>query len=370
MTKWRLVALGAVIMPAGLAALAAGCSSSSSPATPEVHPGTEAGVEDATTSPEEGDGGGVSLKWAVTLVGVVTGSGAASALPDGGGAGDGDTGDGQPAESAAPSDAATDGEAPVVDATTDGEAGGATVLPPDGTDGSGVRVCVYQNDSIPCVTSAADGTFVFPRVPIRTNLVITLEKTGFVPLVLSIQTASTPMDESTGALYLFPISTEVAWTHPVPGLTTDWQTKGQIAEIAYGLTGGAPGATLSMNTQADGATPSGVGPIYTEATTDNGNPGFSKSGIDNRYSASDMAFLPSPAETSFASFFNVDPGTYTLTTTDTMADCEPVLTPFAPYGFPLPAAPHSVQVVVLKGYLSELASMCTPLSKIVPVDGG
>ncbi len=88
------------------------------------------------------------------------------------------------------------------------------------------------------------------------------------------------------------------------------------------------------------------------------------------YSASDTAFLPSSAGTSFASYFNVDPGTYTLTTTDTMADCEPVLTPFAPYGFPLPSAPHSVQVVVLKGYLSELASTCTPLPKIVPVDGG
>ncbi len=82
------------------------------------------------------------------------------------------------------------------------------------------------------------------------------------------------------------------------------------------------------------------------------------------------SFTDNGAGFGFGGFFNLDPGTYTVTTTDTAGDCEPVLTPFAPWGFPLPTVPHAVQVVVLNGYFSGIATSCTALHAIVPVDGG
>jgi hypothetical protein len=337
MTRLRCVASLLVGMPA---ALVAGCSSSSSPASPQADASPEPGADvAASTTDGSADAGStsVSLAWKVTFIAALAGNPPAS---DGG----------------------ADAEA--------GEGGLAEAAAADGTgDVSGMQVCAYEDASIPCVTTDATGAFMLPSVPVRTNLALTVNKAGYLPIVVSIQTASTAMDETASPIFVYPLSTEQAWTQPVPGTTADMQNKGSLGEAADGLAGGAPGAIASMSMQADGAAPTGTGALYMD-TTSVGNPGFAYGGVNYHFTASAAGFPDNGAGIGFAGFFNIDPGTYTVITTDTTADCEPVLMPFAPWGFPIPEVPHAVQVLVLKGYFSEIVSSCTMLHAIVPVDGG
>jgi hypothetical protein len=249
-------------------------------------------------------------------------------------------------------------------ASTDGGADASTPLedaaPPTrvslqwATAAPGAQVCAYlfagldpttapsPASALACVTSAADGTFTLPSVPIRTNLAITVNKPGYIPVVRSVGTASTPMDETTQPIQMFPTSSE---TDPVPSVMVDWQNKGQI--YMFALNG--PGGTVAMSPM------SGDGPLYSAS---------------GQYSASATAFT-SAGPYATLGYFNVAPGTYTLTVAASTVDCEPVLAPVAAFfGFPTGAA-HALQVLVLPGYVSGYVGvLCTAVPVIVPVDGG
>jgi hypothetical protein len=205
------------------------------------------------------------------------------------------------------------------------------------------------------VTSAADGTFVFPSVPVRTNLAVTLTKTGFLPVLLSVQTASAAMDARGNPVDMFPSSGD---PNPIPGITVDWQNKGQIFIFVIGPDpegglnfSGDPGVSVSMSPA------SGNGPYYQD--------------MNANFVTSATAFIEN-----LGAYFNVAAGTYTLTFNDnaTMTDCEPIagaLAPAALWGFPVATPAHSLQVLVAPGYVSGLVgALCTPVSKLVSVDGG
>jgi hypothetical protein len=321
---------------------AVGCNSSSSPAAlqPDAAP-AEASVEAATGAPDGGDAGGdaagISLTWATVL------SATGSTATDGGDAGDGG--------------AATDGGSENAAAGNNGD-GGPPGVP-------GVQVCLYPMDAaIPspsastsndCVMSAADGTFFFPSVPVRTNLAVTLTKTGFLPVLLSIQTASAAMDARTNPVDMFPSNGQ---QDPIPGITIDWQNKGQIFLFVIGPApdgglnfAGDPGVIVSMSPT------SGNGPYYQDTNAN--------------FVPSATAFIEN-----LAAYFNVAGGTYTLTFDDsaTKTDCEPIagaLAPAALWGFPVPTPPHTLQVLVAPGYVSGLVgALCTPVSVLVSTDGG
>jgi len=335
-------------LAAALLGFAAGCSSSSNAAASHAEagpggagggggPGGAAGLPTGDAGGTDGGDGGVSLTWRAVLYNP---SNFAAPLPDDGG-----------------TDAADDGGEDGGDAgdAGDGGDGGAPGVP-------GAQVCVYAQDAaIPppsspptstnCVTTAADGKFTIPSVPIRTNLALTVTKTGFIPGMLSVATASTPMTGGQ-AFPMFPLSYE---TNPVPPVAVDWQNKGQINAIIVHLAPNAarfegdPGVTVSMSPM------SGNGPIYRD--------------MAQNYVPSAMAFVDDSA-----GYFNVDPGTYTLTfakPSDPTTDCEPVLTPFGEFGFPVTTPAHSTQVLVAAGYWSGIvAVLCTQKPAIVSVDGG
>ncbi|MGO9832917.1 MAG: hypothetical protein ACLP1X_01745 [Polyangiaceae bacterium] len=346
-----------VALTAAGVVLGLGCSSSSSPATAPSEAGlgaSEAGAEAATAGPDGGgDAGsdaGISLTWQVVLSKSPGSAGAVSDGGDAGGDGGAEAGDASAALDAANAAGGDD---------DDGGDGGPPGVP-------GVQVCLYtMSATIPspttpatstlCATSAADGTFFFPSVPVRTNMAVTLIKTGFMPILLSIQTASAAMDARTNPIDMFPTSGP---TNPVPGITIDWTNKGQIYMFVIGPApeggldyAGDPGVTSTL-------TPvSGNGPYYQDT---HGN-----------FVPSASAFIEN-----LGAYFNLAAGTYTLTfnDNDTMTDCEPIsgaLAPAALWGYPVMTPAHSLQVLVAPGYISGLVgALCTPVSVLVSVDGG
>jgi hypothetical protein len=378
-----------VAVPAAALALAEGCSSSSNPAAPQPEAGTPEASVEAAAAPDTGtaavDAGNISLTWGMALVNSLTGPAGdggpgPDAAPDSGGANDGGTTPDATSEGGAASDAtvlANGADAGAEASSTagytafyDGQDGGSPAVP-------GAQVCAYlysavanatpppQSSALSCVTSVADGTFVIPNVPIRTNLVLIVTKTSFIPLVLSIQTASSPMDERANPIFMYPLSAEV---NPLGGVTVDWTNKGQITVFAAGVDGdgGISGGSVSMNAQDDASPASGTGPVYQDSNFN--------------FVPSATTFLPN-GFVSTAYYFNVTAGLHTLTMMDTADDCEPGLMPFAPWGFPL-ACPsndagcvvtpaHSLQVLVLDGYIAgAVGFLCAPNSVIVSVDGG
>jgi|SRR5580704_4396684 hypothetical protein len=345
-----------VAVPAGALALAEGCSSSSNGAAPQV----EAGAPETSiqASPDAGtpnlDGGAISLTWGASLVngfgGTASDDGGPGAASDGGGASDAGT----------TADGAAEASATAGYASYDGQDGGPPAVP-------GVQICDYlssaitdgtlppQSSALSCVTTGADGTFVIPSVPVRANLVLTATKTGFVPFVISIQTASSPMDGRPNPIFMYPIAAEV---NPLGGVTVDWQNKGQIVVFAAGLDGdgGISGGSVSMSSQDDASPPSGNGPVYQDSMFN--------------FEPSATTFLPN-GFVSTAYYFNVAAGLHTLTLADTADNCEPGLMPFAQWGFPVVTPKHSLQVLVVDGYVAgAVGFLCTPNPVIVSVDGG
>jgi len=72
-----------------------------------------------------------------------------------------------------------------------------------------------------------------------------------------------------------------------------------------------------------------------------------------------------------ALYYNVAPGTYTLTYANAGYDCEPISFPFGQFGFPVTTPAHSLKIVVAAGYVTGIVgALCTVNPVIVAVDGG
>jgi hypothetical protein len=321
--RWALVLPSLVALPAAALVAGAGCSSSGNGDSPSK----EAGAGEAGVSTEGGGDSATSGDAAstVSLTGiVVTGTTTSGAQPDSGGA-DGST-----------DEAGVDGGA-------DGGDGGLPGLP-------GVQICVYpKTGAIPCVMTDADGAFTLAGLPVRTNVAFTLDKAGYRRYLRPIGTASTDMDGRSRPIVMVPSSSP----DPAIGVTVDWQNKGQVSVFAVAQPPDAGGAYIGDFGAQVALTPvSGNGPFFTDT---HGN-----------YVLSATSLVSSTAR-----YFNLDPGTYTLTATDPNNDCEPILFPFAAYGFPVTSPKHSVQFPIVAGYSTYLVGfICTPISMLAQVDGG
>jgi hypothetical protein len=310
--------MGAV---ASYAALAAGCSSSSSNATSPV---ADAAAEGNAVGPSgeagaDGDAGGklVAIHWKIvtqTLPGIgLPEAGADDAGSDGGDAGDGGS-----------------GAAPV----------------------EGAMICVYQNSAIPCATTDSKGEFTLSGLPAVTNVPLTLEKTGYYPEILAINTPGTDTDDTMYPQYLAKVTDET-YLQPL-GITPD-TTKGrvQVAAIGFahdaGLTGLSFGADLGAMISLSPM--SGTGPFFV--------------GPGNLYAPDAGSYVGL-----LATYFNVDPGNYTITVTDPVNDCEATSFPFSGNGYPGGAMSHKVLFPVVAGFTTVLAELCTQLSMTVSTDGG
>ena len=213
---------------------------------------------------------------------------------------------------------------------------------------AGVTVCVYQNSAIPCVMSQADGTFTLPGLPIRSDLVLTLKKDGYNQYLLPIETASTDSDSRSNPVIMFK-----AFTAPPPiGIPVDYANKGVVDAFAVSV-GGA-----SMNVFSSiGGTSVTIAPMTANGPYYIGSSGY--------------VLDAGTFQGTQALFYNVDPGTYTLTYANPNYDCEPISYPFGGFGFPVTSPPHSLKVVVAAGYVTGIVGvLCTPNAPIVAVDGG
>jgi hypothetical protein len=333
----------------GTAMAGAGCSSSSSPAAPASDGGPEATV---TVTPDgaspDGAPATITLQWMVVdgYGGDDGGAPEASAV-DAGDAGTIDAG----------VDADVDAGDGAIPDGSDGEADAATVADASEMDGMsltnlpplpGVAVCVYQNSAIPCVMTQADGTFTMPGLPIRSDIVLTLKKDGYESYLLPIETASTDTDERSNPVFMTKRSSQP----PAIGIPVDFTNKGVIDAFAV-VIGGANMNVFSptMGTSVSIAPATANGPYY---LGDNG-----------------PVLDAGTFQGSTALFYNVDPGTYTLTYANPNYDCEPISFPFGGFGFPVTTPAHSLKVVVAAGYVTGIVGvLCTVNPMIVAVDGG
>jgi hypothetical protein len=342
MTRLRGATFVCAAAGLGVAVAAAACSSSSNPTAPSADGGPEASVVAARDGASPDGATTVTLQWAVGDVKngdftVVSGDGGPTE------AGASDAGDAGPTDGGAIDDAAA--EAGVDDAS--GKVDGASLanLPPL----PGVTVCVYQNSAIPCVTTQADGTFSLPGLPVRTDLVISLTKTGYNSYLLPIETASTDMDGRSNPVFMTPPSA----APPAIGVPVDFTTKGIITAFAVAV-GGANMNVFSGigGTQVALAPANANGPYYVDS--------------DNQIELAATSFVDTTAL-----FYNVDPGTYTLTYASSGYDCEPISFPFGQFGFPVTTPLHSLKIVVAAGYVTGIVgALCTVNPVIVAVDGG
>jgi hypothetical protein len=203
----------------------------------------------------------------------------------------------------------------------------------------GVKVCVYQHDEIPCVTSEADGKLVLRGLPKTTDLILTTEKDGYVKTLRAIETASTPMDGIAEPM----VTSKTSTARPSVGVPVD-DTKGAISFFA-----------LSLESDGGLVLPEGVKVTLSPGTAD--GPFFTRP--NNTFDKVATATVGG-----VGLFLNVDPGNYELTFDYPSANCRPVSSPFGAFGFPSP--PTSVKFPVLSGYVTDqMGVLCTPKSVLV-----
>jgi hypothetical protein len=173
-----------------------------------------------------------------------------------------------------------------------------------------------------------------------------------MPTLKPIGTASTDMD---GRQNPIPMRRADA-AEPAIGKPVDWQGKGQVVMFS-----------LSQNPSLSDGGQSFVGDVGAQVM-------LSPGGGDGPFFTDSHGQIV-PGATSFVStlgyYYNLAPGTYTLTLTDPSNDCEPILFPFAQVGYPLTTPAHSLQFPVVAGYITEEVGMlCLPNSMPVSTDAG
>jgi hypothetical protein len=224
-----------------------------------------------------------------------------------------------------------------------GTDGGA---PPPLSGLAGVKVCVHDMPEIACATTDAKGEFELLGLPALTNIVLTLDKEGFVPASKSIQTASTDMNVNGSSILMFGATTLQA-----PDGFEQVPNTGSVDFFAIGPTDADPNTFVILSDVGVALSPSrGERPFFSDAR-----------GVYDPTAKSTVG--------GFGFFLNLPPGEYTLTFTDEKHDCAPVSAPIAGFGIPVP--PTSVKFTVLAGYLTEEVGLyCLQKSFIVVPDGG
>jgi hypothetical protein len=208
----------------------------------------------------------------------------------------------------------------------------------------GAQVCVYDDATIPCVTTDANGSFVLAGLPPRTNLSVAVTKTGYSPILKPIRTGSAPMDGSSNPIRM----TLTSDPQPPIGVPVSWSTTGQLAFFALGPSD-AGGLAADIGASVTLAPSGGNGPFY--VTSD----GY----FDTSATATEGGGI--------GYYYNVPPGNYTLTFMDPVNNCAPIDALFSGYGFPDP--PTSVQFPIVAGYTTELVGVICTMKPLL-VDAG
>ena len=203
---------------------------------------------------------------------------------------------------------------------------------------SGVKVCLFEDESSPCATTDAAGRFSVSGLPAKSQVMISFEKAGYVPMVLPIETGSTDMDGAVAGPLPMPSAEISPWSMPV---AIDSVDKGMIVTFAVTLNGGNVGGAVGTNLTL---TPKrGDGPYF---ITDRNLLDVSATSIVNQA----------------ALYVNLDPGTYELGFEKPGHDCASLTIPF---GFGFTSGPGSVKCPVVAGFQSMCGVLCTPSSTIV-----
>lgn len=263
-------------------------------------------------------------------------SGAEAGVMDDGGTGAADTG----------AVAAGDGG---VDGASNGspDAGGPTGSPDAGGSGTqpvaGLRVCVYRDPTIPCVMSDSAGKFTLPGLPMMSDVVVSMTKTGYLPVLLPIETGSTDMDGS--AVGPFPMTASATSSASSVPTTVDLVAKGMLVFFAIMPDNGSLSSVVgALGTKVSLSPMNGSGPFF-----------------QTNHNAIDPAATSVVDQNGF--YFNLDPGNYQLSFADPHFDCAPLSTP---WGFGFPSPPSAVKFPIVAGYeTAPVGVLCTPQSVIV-----
>jgi hypothetical protein len=311
---------------AGAAAVGCSSSSDSTPASPDA---SEASVAEASVEA----GRGLNLTWQVVMASPLlaeSGDDAGIAASD--------------AESDASSDDAADAAESEAAADADSDVAVSSALPSAGDAGiEGVEVCVYEKSSIPCVMTDKNGMFTLSGLPALTDIVLTLKKSGYLPNLKAIETASTDMD----GLAAGQAISMGGGSAPALPVDVDWLGKGQVTFFAATLspTGDPTESVGDVGAKVTLSPTSGNGPYYL--------------GPNNALDPSATSIVDTAGL-----FFNLDPGNYEITFDDPTKDCAPISTQFGGFGFPSP--PSSVKFPIMKGYITNgVGVACTPKSVLV-----
>jgi hypothetical protein len=243
--------------------------------------------------------------------------------------------------------AASDGGADAGASSGSADAGGPTGSPDAGGNATqpvaGLRVCVYQDPTIPCVMSDATGKFTLAGLPMMSDVVVSMTKTGYLPVLLPIETGSTDMDGSPAGP--FPMTASATSSASSVPTTVDLIAKGMLVFFAIMPDNGSLSSVVgAIGTKVSLSPMDGSGPFF-----------------QTNHSAIDPSATSVVDQNGF--YFNLDPGTYQLTFADPHFDCAPLSTPF---GFGFPSPPSAVKFPIAAGYeTAPVGVLCTPQSVIV-----
>jgi hypothetical protein len=196
---------------------------------------------------------------------------------------------------------------------------------------SGVLVCVFEDNSIPCVSTDANGDFTLNGVPSGVEILVEFTKSDYFPTLVTLTTEAAPM--SLGEL-LSPSKLAVGLLALAVGTTVD-PSKGQLLFNAF-TPGTGGGFTGEGGVVALMEPKSGVGPYYFDA---NQQPDKT---------------LTATTTTGAGVYANVDPGYAEVTLTSFSKTCTRLTTAWAG------STATASKVRIVAGYLTGGAAIQCP----------
>jgi len=188
------------------------------------------------------------------------------------------------------------------------------------------EVCLIVPEDGPCVMTGFDGEFQFPNIPRNTRVMFRFIKNGYYPNMAHYTTKET---EEFLTYYLTNDEVnDLAFN--VAEVARDDNKSVLIFAVR---TGKGPDATNVPDVTVTLSPTSGVGPFYAMAT-----------GLDKTLTAT--------TTTGGGSWFNVEPGSYTLTYTHATKKCEPY------YGWKHEGAENTLDVRTDPGFITYTNQIC------------
>jgi len=196
----------------------------------------------------------------------------------------------------------------------------------------GVQVCVFEDSSIPCVSTDSNGDFTLSNVPSGIEILLEFTKTDYFPTLVTLTTDANPM--SLGLL-LAPSKLAVGLLAIALGTTVN-PAKGQLLFNAFTPAEGGSGFDGEANVTAALEPKSGAGPYY-----------FDDKQLPDKT-------LTATTITGAGVYANVDPGYAEVTLTSQSKTCTRLATAWAG------SKPTTSKVRIVAGYLTGGAAIECP----------